>query len=378
MEPKSTSLIAHIAKIEDPRIDRTKRHKLIDILVIAICAVIAGADDWVEVEMFGRAKEAWLRTFLELPNGIPSHDTFGRVFGRIDPVQFQTSFLSWVKSIQERLNGQIIAVDGKELRGSKDGQLGKGAIDLVSAWATGSQIVLGQQKVSEKSNEITAIPALLALLALEGCIVTIDAIGCQTEIVEQIAKQDADYVLSLKENQGRLYEDVELAFKDATQNGWQGIQHDYHRTEDQAHGRREIRQCWTIAGEDYIRYLRGAANWKNLRTIAMIVSEREEGGTKTVKTRYFISSLANDAKQLMSVKRAHWGIENGLHWCLDIAFAEDHCRVRKDHGPENLAVLRHMAINLLKQEKSARVGIKAKRHKAAWDVDYLLKVLSLQ
>jgi len=377
MEPKNASLIAHLSEIEDPRIERTKRHKLLDILVIAICAVIAGADDWVEVEMFGRAKEAWLRTILEMPNGIPSHDTFGRVFGRIDPGQFQASFMSWVDAIQERLKGQIVAIDGKELRGSKDGSLGKGAIDMVSAWATSSQIVLGQQKVHEKSNEITAIPALLELLELEGCIVTIDAIGCQTEIVEQIAKQDADYVLSLKENQGRLYEDVELAFKDALQNGWQGIQHDYHRTEDHAHGRRETRQCWTISGDDYIRHLRGAANWKNLRTIAMIVSEREEGSTKTVKTRYFISSLENDAEKLLWAKRTHWGIENGLHWCLDIAFCEDHCRVRKDYGAENLAVLRHMAINLLKQEKSAKVGIKAKRHKAAWDDSYLLKVLSL-
>ena len=377
MEPKNASLIAHLSEIEDPRIERTKRHKLLDILVIAICAVIAGADDWVEVEMFGRAKEAWLRTILEMPNGIPSHDTFGRAFGRIDPGQFQASFMSWVDAIQERLKGQIVAIDGKELRGSKDGSLGKGAIDMVSAWATSSQIVLGQQKVHEKSNEITAIPALLELLELEGCIVTIDAIGCQTEIVEQIAKQDADYVLSLKENQGRLYEDGELEFKDALQNGWQGIQHDYHRTEDHAHGRRETRQCWTISGDDYIRHLRGAANWKNLRPLGMIGSEREEGSTKTVKTRYFISSLENDAEKLLWAKRTHWGIENGLHWCLDIAFCEDHCRVRKDYGAENLAVLRHMAINLLKQEKSAKVGIKAKRHKAAWDDSYLLKVLSL-
>ena len=377
MEPQNTSIIAHLAEIEDPRVERTKPQKLLDILVIAICATIAGADDWVEVEMFGQAKEAWLQTFLELPNSIPSHDTFGRVFGRIDPGQFQASFMSWVEAIQERLKGQIVAIDGKELRGTKDGNQGKGAIDMVSAWATGSQIVLGQQKVHEKSNEITAIPALLELLELEGCIVTIDAIGCQTEIVEQIVKQDADYVLSLKENQGRLYEDVELAFKDALQNGWQGIQHDYHRTEDHAHGRNEIRQCWTISGDDYIRHLRGAANWKNLHTIAMIISEREEGATKTIKTSYFISSLENDAEKLLWAKRTHWGIENGLHWCLDIAFGEDHCRVRNNHGKENLAVLRHMAIILLKQEKSAKVGIKAKRHKAAWDDSYLLKVLSL-
>ena len=377
MENKGTSLIAHLLEIEDPRIDRTRRHKLLDILVIAICAVICGADDWVEVELFGQAKEVWLRTILELPNGIPSHDTFGRVFARIDPEQFRNSFMSWVQAVQEVLKGQVIAVDGKELRGSKDGNAGKSAIDMVSAWATADQIVLGQQKVHEKSNEITAIPKLLQLLELEGCIVTIDAIGCQTEIVEQIVQKNADYVLALKENQGRLYEDAELAFKDALENGWRDIQHDYHRTEDRAHGRREVRQCWTISGNDYLCHLRGAGNWKNLHTIAMIVSEREEGASKTIKTRYFISSLQNNAQKLLSAKRTHWGIENSLHWCLDIAFREDDCRVRKGNGADNLAILRHMAMNLLKQEKSARVGIKAKRHKAAWDDSYLLKVLSL-
>jgi predicted transposase YbfD/YdcC len=376
MEHKSSLLIEHLSEVEDPRINRTKLHKLLDILVIAICAVIAGADDWVEVEMYGRAKEDWLRAIVELPNGIPSHDTFGRVFARIDPSQFRNGFMGWVQAIQEKVKGQVIAVDGKETRGSKDGNLGKGAIGMVSAWAATNRLVLGQQKVQEKSNEITAIPELLQLLELEGCIVTIDAMGCQTEIVEKIVQKSADYVLALKENQGRLYEDVELAFKDALENGWQDIQHDYHQTEDHAHGRHEIRQCWTISGDDYIRHLRGIANWKNLRTIAMIVSEREEGATKTIKARYFISSLENDAEKLLWAKRSHWGIENELHWCLDIAFREDDCRVRKGNGAENLAIVRHMAINLLKQEKSVKVGIKAKRHKAAWDDSYLLKVLS--
>jgi predicted transposase YbfD/YdcC len=376
MENQGRSLIAHLSEIEDPRINRTKRHKLLDILVIAMCAVIAGADDWVEVELFGQAKQEWLRTMLELPNGIPSHDTFGRVFARIDPEQFRKSFMGWVETIQVVLKGQVIAVDGKEPRGSKDGNLGKGAMDMVSAWATSNQLVLGQQKVDDKSNEITAIPALLQLLELEGCIVTIDAIGCQTKIIEQIVNKGADYVVALKENQGHLYEDVELAFKDALQNGWSDIRHDYYRTEDHAHGRHEIRQCWTISGDDYIRHLRGASNWKNLHTIAMIVAERQEGTAKTIKTRYFISSLENNAEKLLWAKRTHWSIENGLHWCLDIAFREDDSRVRKGNGAENLVVLHHMALNLLKQEKSVKAGIKAKRHKAAWDGDYLLKVLS--
>ena len=378
MESKGKSLIKHMSSVKDPRINRTKRHKLLDILVITICAVICGADDWVEVEMYGRAKRAWLRKFLELPNGIPSHDTFGRVFARIAPEEFRNSFLEWVEATREVLNGQLVAIDGKDLRGSKDGRLGKGAIDMVSAWATASQLVLGQQKVDEKSNEITAIPKLLELLEVEGCIITIDAIGCQTEIVEKIVEKGANYVLALKENQGRLYEDVELAFQDALNNGWGDIQHDYHRTENHTHGRHEVRQCWTISGDDYIRHLRGAANWRNLHTIAMIISEHEVGSTKSIKTRYFISSLGNNAKKLLWAKRSHWSIENGLHWCLDIAFREDHCRVRKGFGAENLAILRHMAMNLLKQEQSAKVGIKAKRHKAAWDESYLLKVLALE
>ena len=376
MEITDVSLITHLSDIEDPRVDRTKLHKLIDILVIAICAVICGADDWVEVEIFGKAKGDWFRKFLELPNGIPSHDTFGRVFARIDPLQFQRSFMNWVQAVCELTDGQVISVDGKELCGSKDGSLGKQAIEMVSAWASANQMVLGQQKVNDKSNEITAIPELLEMLEVEGCIVTIDAIGCQTDIAQKIVDKGADYVLALKENQGRLYEDVELAFADALKNGWQGIEHDYHQTEDSLHGRQEVRQCWTISGEDYIRHLRGAANWKNLRTIAMIVTERQNGEVKTLKSRYFITSLDNDARKLLWAKRTHWSIENGLHWSLDIAFREDDCRVRKGNGAENLAILRHMALNLLKQEKSVRAGIKAKRHKAGWDENYLLKVLN--
>jgi predicted transposase YbfD/YdcC len=368
-------ITTHFEEVEDPRVDRTKLHKLIDIIVIAICAVICGADDWVATEEFGKAKEKWFRAFLELPNGIPSHDTFGRVFAQIDPEQFQNSFIRWIQAISEITQGQVMAMDGKELRRSHDKTLGKSAITMVSMWACENRLVLGQQKVDEKSNEITAIPKMLEILDIAGCIVTIDAIGCQTKIAATIVDEDGDYLLALKENQGRLYEDVALAFEDALRNGWQGIAHDYHKTVDANHGRVEIRQCWTISGDDYIPYLYNANQWKSLHTIAMIVSERRQGDKCEIKTRYFISSLENNAEKVLWAKRSHWNVENGLHWVLDIAFREDDSRVRKGNAAQNFAVLRHIALNLLKQENSARLGIKNKRLKAAWDEDYLLKIL---
>ena len=376
METKIDSrIVTHFGSVDDPRIDRTKQHQLIDIIVIAICAVICGADDWVAIAEFGKAKEEWFNTFLELPNGIPSHDTFRYVFIRIDPEQFRNSFISWVQAVCEVTQGQVMAIDGKELRGSHDKTLGKSAIIMVSLWACENRLVLGQQKVDTKSNEITAIPKLLELLDISGCIVTIDAIGCQTKIAKAIVDAEGDYILALKENQGRLYQDVALAFEDALQNGWQDISHDYHQTFDDHHGRVEIRQCWTISGDNYIPHLYNAHKWKGLRTIAMIISERREGDKCEIKTRYFISSLDNDAKKILWAKRSHWNVENGLHWVLDIAFREDDCRIRKGNAAQNFAVLRHIALNLLKRESSAKIGVKNKRLKAAWDQDYLLKVL---
>jgi predicted transposase YbfD/YdcC len=371
----TASIIEHFASLEDPRIERTKLHQLLDIIVIAICAVICGADDWVEVELFGNAKLAWLSTFLELPNGIPSHDTFGRVFARLNAEQFQQCFLVWSQAVSEVMHGQVIAIDGKVLRGSCNRLLGKAGIDMVSAWATANHLVLGQVKVDDKSNEITAIPKLLHVLEIAGCIVTLDALGCQTEIAQAIVERDADYVLAVKENQGHLYEDVKGLFDAAHEVHFRDVPHDYDKTTDKDHGRMEIRQCWTISDTALVDYLRHRAGWPNLRTIVQVVAERQVNGETTREARYFISSLDGDAERLLNAVRSHWRIENALHWVLDIAFDEDHHRLRKDNGPANFAVLRHMGLNLLKQEKSVKAGIKAKRLKAGWDEPYLLKVL---
>lgn len=375
-EQPIASIEHHFSGLEDPRIDRTKLHKLLDIVVIAICAVVCGADSWVDVEVFGHAKQEWLKTFLELPNGIPSHDTFGRVFGLLDPDQFQRCFLSWIKAVSHITEGQVIAIDGKTLRGSYDKGLGKGAIVMVSAWATANRLVLGQVKVDDKSNEITAIPELLRVLDIAGCIITIDALGCQKEIAADIVKRDANYILALKENHGRLYEDVKLLFDDLEASGFTAYSFDHQQTIDKDHGRIEIRDCWTIADPEVLHHLRGAGDWEKLGTVVKVRAERHIGSEKEVKDRYYLSSLTGNAAMLLDAKRTHWQIENSLHWVLDIAFREDECRVRKDHGDQNFAILRHIALNLLKQEKTVKVGVKGRRLKAGWDQDYLLKVLS--
>lgn len=372
---RADTLIEHFAEMTDPRTGNAIRHRLIDIIVIAICAVICGADSWVDVENFGKAKKSWLSRFLELPNDIPSHDTFGRVFARLDAEEFQRSFQGWVRAVMDVKDGQVISVDGKALRRSHDRTPGKEAIYMVSAWATTNQVVLGQRKVDDGSNEITAIPQLIDLLDLSGCIVAVDAMGCQTAIAAQIIDRGGDYVLSLKDNQGNLLEDVVEIFTYAQETNFKGMTCDTHRTVNKGHGRIEIRECRTISDLASFDYIRNLYAWKKLQTICMVIRERRIGGETTKETGYYISSLPNNARQLLDAIRNYWGIENSLHWVLDIAFREDESRIRKGNGPQNFAVLRHIAVNLLKQEKTAKCGVKAKRLKAAWDEGYLLKVL---
>lgn len=281
-----------------------------------------------------------------------------------------------MQAVFEVTEGQVVAVDGKTLRRSHDKCLGKEAISMVSAWATANHLVLGQVKVETKSNEITAIPALLANLDLTGCIVTIDAIGTQTEIAQQIVDQGGDYLLAVKENQKNLYEDIELFFKLAQQKGFAKVSHSYHRAINGGHGRLEVRQCWAISGEDSLAFLRAEECWPKVQCLVMIQAERHLDGQVNHQTHYFITSLPNDAHKILEARRAHWGIENQLHWVLDVAFREDDSRVRQGNADQNLAILRHMALNLLKHKKTAKGGIKAKRLRAGWNEDYLVKVLS--
>jgi predicted transposase YbfD/YdcC len=359
--------VKHLDRIEDPR-HHNKRHRLSDMLVIALCALISGADSWTQVAEYGRSKLAWFSEFLQLPSGIPSHDTFGRLFARIDPKSFQNFFTRWVQDLSESLMGKTVAIDGKTLRGSHDKINGKSPIHMVSAWASDIRLVLGQLKTDDKSNEITAIPELIKMLALKGAIVTIDAMGCQKKITDAIIKEEADYVIQVKDNQQRLHEDIALFFQDPVNACFHTFE-----TIDGDHGRVETRRYFTT---DDIDWLQGKHEWAGIKTICMVNRERYVNGKTSAETSYFISSLENKTPAIANAIREHWGIENGLHWCLDISFREDLSRVRKDHAPENLGILRHMAINLLKREKSLKGGIQSKRLKAAWDHDYLLKILT--
>jgi len=362
------SLVAHLSIIKDPRIDRTKKHNLIDILTIAICAVIANAESWDDIEDFGLLREDWFRSFLELPNGIPSHDTFARVFSRLDPKQLQAAFAAWMQALHRETAGKVVAIDGKTLRRSFDTATGGNAIHMVSAWVAESNLILGQLKVDDKSNEIKAIPQLLDMLAVRGAIVSIDAIGCQKDIAAKIRNKKADYVLAVKKNQPQLFDDIEYIFSVADQAGRTGVIHETHQTVDAGHGRVETRTYQTVADLDLVP---ASQDWIGAKSVGRVTSMREIGEKKTVETRYFITSLAGSAKDFGRAVREHWGIENSVHWVLDVTFGEDQSRIRKDHAPENLAVIRRIALNLVKQEKSKR-SMRGKRKRAAWSNEYLI------
>ncbi len=369
------TILKYFCSLDDPRVERTKQHLLVDIIAIAILAVLSGADSWVAIETYAQAKLEWLQQFLALPNGIPSHDTIARVFARLNPQAFEQCFHQWVESITEAIGAQVIPIDGKTLRQSFDRNQGQKAIHVISAWASTHRLVLGQLKVDDKSNEITAIPKLLELLDIAGCIITIDAMGCQKEIASQIINKKADYVLALKGNQGKLEDEVSSWFEKAKSKNFAGIEYSYHCTTDSAHGRIEIRQYWSVPVEQ-LGELPNPQKWLGLRSVGMVVCERRLWNKTTIEVRFYISSLEHNAELLAHAVRSHWGIENSVHWILDCTFAEDASRIRKDNAPLNFAVLRRLSLNLLSRDTSVRGSIAMKRYRAGLDNNYLLQVIT--
>jgi predicted transposase YbfD/YdcC len=365
------SVRKHFGELTDPR-RREPIYPLMDLVVMALCAVICGADDFVAIAKFARTKKEWLSQFLDLTNGVPSHDRFNAVFAALRPEEFEKCLLSWVTSLHEITNGQVVAIDGKTLRRSYDKASSKSAIHMVSAWATLNHISLGQVVTDEKSNEITAIPKLLKMIEIQGALVTIDAMGCQTEIAKTIVDAGADYCLAVKRNQPTLYDGIDEFFSPYFGNDFEGVKvrrHDEHET---THGR-EVQRFNFICPVP--KDLPDRDRWKNLKAIGAVVTISQRNGKEHTEIRYYILSRYLSGSKFGTGVRAHWGVENNLYWQLDVTFSEDQCRIRKGHADANFSLLRRTALSLLKNEKTAKVGIKNKRLTAAWDEEYLSKVL---
>jgi predicted transposase YbfD/YdcC len=367
------SVLKHFQQIQDPRVDRTKHHGLVEIISIALFAVLSGADTFVAIETYGKAKQAWLEGFLELPYGIPSHDTFARVFAALDPKEFHDGFLAWVSTITEKLGIEVIHIDGKTSRGSYDRDNNLKALHTVSAWSSEHGLVLAQQKVNDKSNEITAVPLLLKLLNLKGAVITLDAMGTQIEIVQQIKQAGGEYVLALKGNQGNLSKEVSDWFIQNQSQGFQNVEYSYTESKETSHHRLETRQVWAV-NVNQLPQLHRQEQWIGLTSVIMVKSTRELWNKTTTAIRFYISSLEADAVAHNRMIRSHWSIENSLHWVLDVTFNEDASRVRTGNGSENLGLLRRLSINLLKREPSKQ-SLNMKRYKAGLDNEFLLKII---
>jgi len=361
--------------VPDPRVVGRCDHLLVEIIMVAVCAVLCGAESWSEVEEFGPSKMAWLKQYLALPAGIPSHDTFGRVFRLLDAQVFQERFIRWVEGTFKVERGQVIAVDGKTARGSRDSYRGQDAIELVSAFAHESGLLLGQRKVDDQSNEITAVPELLKTLFIRGCVVTVDALNCQKDIAQTIIEAGGDYVLALKANHPVLHQEVVDWFEWAKARAFRDLDHTYCQTVNKGHGRLEIRQCYALADPKAFQALAYYDGWAGLRSIAVVYRERRLADRTQTETAYFLSSLPPDAQRILDATRAHWSVENTFHWTLDVTFGEDASRVRLENAPENFAVLRHVAFNLLKSHPF-KASLKRKRFRAALDDSFLLELLS--
>jgi predicted transposase YbfD/YdcC len=363
----------HFKDLDDPRVERTRKHPLVNIVFIAVCGVLSGANSFAAIEEFGTDRRSWFARFLDLTNGVPSDDTFARVLARLDPGAFERCLLGWVQAVQEVTDHRLIAIDGKTLRGSYDRRDGKAAIHMVSAWATENKLSLGQVVVDEKSNEITAIPELLRLLDVSGALVTIDAMGCQKEIADSIRQGEGDYVLAVKRNQPTLYERVEEAIGAGLEQDTSDL--DEHQTVEVCHGRREARTYVVFPAPETVD---PEGEWRDLGAVGMAITESTDAqGRDRLEARYYVLSVLLSAKRFSEAVRGHWGIENNLHWQLDVSFREDECRVRTDHAPANLSVIRRFALGMLKRETSCRRGIETKRLKCAANDEYREKALFL-